>query len=521
MKSLIRKLSVIITPLILTAIIVGLVGCSTNESVTPTTAATTGTPAQTAVLTIVNGTQTKAYTMSELKAMTVLSGWAGQMSSTGNITGPAQYKGIAITDLLKAVGGVTDQNAIRVSAKDGYTMTLSYKQLTEGNFTIIDSKTGKEVAAQNKPIVFIAYEESGKALDDTIGSLRLGIMTSDSQVTEGHWWVKWTQKIEVIKTEAPYTLKLQGAVSTDIDPASFESCAAIGCHGQKWTDDQGRVWEGVPLYYFVGKVDDANDKHEPAAFNATLADQGAYEVHILAADGTMLKLTSKEVTRNNNMIVSFRRDGAPLPTNQWPLRLVGSALDKSKQIGQITSIKLIFGAATTTTAPTTTAAPPVTTAAPADTGVVVLTVASGSSTKTYTMTQLKALNPLYGYGSTKNKAGIITGPGVYTGVALTDLLTAVGGITSSQSVKITASDGFTKTLTYKQATAGDFPVYDSTGASVTASQQPIVSIIYTANGIALDTGVGPLQTGIMTGNKEVTDASAWVKMTVKIEVVSP
>lgn len=292
------------------------------------------------VLTVVKGDQSVDYTMTSIKNLPAITGWAGQMSSTGTVSGPFEYKGVALTELLAAVGGITDENAVRVSAKDGYTMTISYRQITEGNFTVIDASTGDEVTSENKPVVFVAYEEDGKAISDTIGPLRLGIMTSKTQVTEGHWWVKWTQKIEVIQVQKPWTLKLEGIVTENMDPGTFESGSAIGCHGVKWTDDQNRVWEGIPLWYLVGRVDDT-DTHKGDAFNDAAADSG-YEVQLIAADGFTLKLTSAEVKRNDALIVAFKRDGNQLPENQWPLRLVGATLEKSQMIGQISTIKLVF-----------------------------------------------------------------------------------------------------------------------------------------------------------------------------------
>jgi len=125
-----------------------------------------------------------------------------------------------------------------------------------------------------------------------------------------------------------------------MDPGTFESGSAIGCHGVKWTDDQNRVWEGIPLWYLVGRVDDT-DTHKGDAFNDAVADTG-YEVQLIAADGFTLKLTSAEVKRNDALIVAFKRDGNQLPENQWPLRLVGATLEKSQMIGQISTIKLVF-----------------------------------------------------------------------------------------------------------------------------------------------------------------------------------
>jgi hypothetical protein len=294
-----------------------LVGCS-SQSTTTSPVETSPTSAGEAVLTVMKDTQTSTYTMTALKALPSITGWAGQMSSTGTISGPFQYKGVALSELLKAVGGITENNAVRVSAKDGYAMTLSYKQITEGNFTIIDSSTGKEVSATNVPIVFLAYEEDAKPIDENIGPLRLGIMTSNTQVTEGHWWVKWAQKIEVIAVQKPWTLKLDGAIVENMDQATFESGAAIGCHGMKYTDANGNVWEGIPLWYLIGRVDDATDMHKGDAFSDVVADQG-YEVQLIASDGYTVTLTSADTKRNDGMIVAYKMDGKPLADKNWPL----------------------------------------------------------------------------------------------------------------------------------------------------------------------------------------------------------
>jgi hypothetical protein len=458
------------------------------------------------VLTITKGDQSSTYTMTALKALPSITGKTGRMSSTGNIEGPYDYKGVALSELLKAVGGITEENAVRISAKDGYAMTMSYKQVTEGNFTIIDGTTGKEVAATETPVVFLAYEEGGKPIGEDLGPLRLGIMTADGQLTEGHWWVKWAQKIEVISVQKPWTLKLEGAITENMDQATFESGSAIGCHGVKWTDDQNRVWEGIPLWYLVGRVDDPTETHKGDAFSDAIADAG-YEVQLIAVDGYTLKLTSAEVKRNDALIISYKRDGDPLPENQWPLRLVGATLQKSQMIGQIVTIKLVFAGGATTT-------PPV------DEGPVVLTVVKGSETKTYTLSALKALTPTTGYAGKKGKSGTITGPMPYTGVALTNILSALGSIPAGASVKFTAKDGYTKTFTYDQITQGTFTTYDTSGNAVNPEKTPIVVVAYEADGKALDESTGPLQLAIMTCQNQVTDGSNFVNQLERIEIIT-
>ena len=86
----------------------------------------------TAALTVINGTQTKTFTVAQLEALPSITGSTGDITSSGTIEGPYQYQGVALTDILKTVGGITSDEAVRISAKDGYSMTMSYKQVTKG-----------------------------------------------------------------------------------------------------------------------------------------------------------------------------------------------------------------------------------------------------------------------------------------------------------------------------------------------------------------------------------------------------
>ncbi len=336
MKKLPKKLPLLIGALlILVLVISGLTGCGSAAK-------------GPAALTVIKDNQTKTFTVAQIEALSVIAGKTGDITSSGTIEGPYDYKGAALTDILNAVGGITANNAVRISAKDGYSMTMSYKQVVEGGeFPTYDSTTGKEVNPAGKITVFIAYDQDGKPLGEDLGPLRLGIM-APGQVTDGHWWVKWAQKIEVITVQASWTISLQGALTQTIDKATFEAGAAPDCHGKKWTDAQGHVWLGIPLWYLVGNVDDASGN---MSYNDALADKG-YEVHVANSNGDMVMFTSQQVKRNDNIIVAYEEDGQPLPSTQWPLALVGSAVDQEHQIGMISKIKLVFPDSTTAIATT-------------------------------------------------------------------------------------------------------------------------------------------------------------------------
>jgi hypothetical protein len=345
MKRLLNKWHLLMVIVLVMALITsGLTGCI-KTTVTVSPAATTTTTA--GPLTVVNGTQTKTLTMSDIKGLPAISGSTGLISSSGSIDGPYLYQGVALTDIIQTVGGITAANAIRITAKDGYSMTFSYNQVVKGTeFPTYDSTTGKEVTPAGAITLFIAYQKDGNVIDDTVGPLRVAIM-APGQVTDGHWWIKWAQKIEVISVQQPWTLSLQGAIDQTVDQATFEAGAAPGCHGKTWTDANGHVWTGIPLWYLIGNVDDANGN---MSYNDTLADSG-YEVHVANSDGNIVMFTAQQVKRNDNIILAYQEDGQPLSSAQWPLALVGSGVDSQHQISKIIKVRLILPSTTTTTTP--------------------------------------------------------------------------------------------------------------------------------------------------------------------------
>jgi tungstate transport system substrate-binding protein len=152
---------------------------------------------------------------------------------------------------------------------------------------------------------------------------------------------------------------------------------------------------------------------------------------------------------------------------------------------------------------------------------VVITAVNGATTKTYTLSELQAMTPTTGWGSTKNKAGTISTPVECVGVSLTDLIKDMGGMTSAQSVKITAADGFSKTLTFAQVYQGTFTVMDQGGNPTTPVGQPAAVLVYSISGNILDGTTGPIEMGIMTVQFQVSEASMWIKMVTKVEIITP
>jgi hypothetical protein len=143
-----------------------------------------------------------------------------------------------------------------------------------------------------------------------------------------------------------WNLTCEGKIGAVITQAYFEQ--GLTCHHQStWTDGEGNLWSGVPLYDFCGWVDD-RVPHGSSGFNRGPAEAG-YKVIITASDGYSKELDSSLIleSRDNSsmrIIVANKCNGQALelpPDGSWPLRVVGPGLPSaSYSIGQLAKIKL-------------------------------------------------------------------------------------------------------------------------------------------------------------------------------------
>lgn len=293
------------------------------------------------VLEVVGPEGSRLYTLEELRALPSREGYGGLKSSTGRITPPVLIKGVLLEELFAEVGGLPEESAVGIVAKDGYEMTMSAQQARSGDFITYDMVTGEEKTIDEALSVVVAYEYDGRPLDpESDGPLRLFALSSkQNQVIDGHWTVKWVTKVQVKAIVQEWTLMLKGRLSEEMDRSTFESGSAEGCHGQDWTDAEGNAWKGIPLYLLVGRIDD-DVAHEGPAYNRELAQAG-YMVRITTAGGDSVEVSSESMYYNKALIVAYEMNGEPLSEDYWPLRLVGEGIDATDMVGQITEIEAL------------------------------------------------------------------------------------------------------------------------------------------------------------------------------------
>ena len=397
----------------------------------------TAAPVAEPILEVISETGTRSLTLDDIKAMTVVEGQAGIKSSTGKITSPAAFKGVPLKDLADLVGGISEEMGMNLVAEDGYSISFSYDQIMNGSFISYDPATGEEL--KNPPALqpILAFEMEGEPLDSkTDGNLRLAIISEEpTQVTDGHWSVKWVNQVEVKSFVEDWTLQLNGAINETIDRSSVESC--INCHGVTWTDDQAQEWKGVPLWNLLGYVDD-EIKHEGPAFNDQLAADG-YTFDLIASDGYTVTMESAPAARNDDWIIAESVDGNPLPDKYFPLRLVGIGLEKNQMVGAISTIQINPGSTETTagTSPTpddssggTLPVVPVDQADVVFSGLVnAETGLDEAGLRTLEVVKLSTEHPK-------------KGPQDYEGISLNMLLDKIGVKDGAATLVLTAGDGF-------------------------------------------------------------------------------
>jgi len=122
----------------------------------------------------------------------------GFFSSVGTVYGPYTVKGIRLETLLDLVGGMTPSDVLFVAAKDGYSSVFDYGQLN-GEIDAFEPDTLRLVPQEDTEVEFLLiFEQQGQPLAENDGKpLRLAVTNPDGLLAEGHWWVKWVNRLEI------------------------------------------------------------------------------------------------------------------------------------------------------------------------------------------------------------------------------------------------------------------------------------------------------------------------------------
>ncbi|MBP1928166.1 PKD repeat protein [Methanolinea mesophila] len=312
-------------------------------------------------------------------------------SNTSNIWDPEEtypggykianaVKGSRVRDLCELVGGMGSGTDIKFIASDGYETTLPYSSIYTD--PAVQERQGDAILAWYADGNYVPAYVDGMRLFFTPGGDHVyGQWDMHETLPSTYWHYYYDQgtqfpscaglSAKLITTiniysepSADWTLVLDGTrvggLNYTVSKNYFEQ--ALACqfgsnHSATYTDSSGRIWEGMPLWFLCGFVDDA-DQHSSNSYNDTLALAG-YNITVSDSTGYSATFDSRYTIRTTNYLMANTLNGSLIAEtdSSWPLRLVGANVTGSKSVRNVASVVLSPIAAEVPTGPTISVVP--------------------------------------------------------------------------------------------------------------------------------------------------------------------
>ncbi|MCW4011035.1 MAG: hypothetical protein NWF05_10530 [Candidatus Bathyarchaeota archaeon] len=284
-----------------------------------------------------------------------------------------------------------------------------------------------------------------------------------------------------------YDLLITGTEQVTMSSTEFE--AEVSQVSSSYTDSKDNVWTGTTLYRLVYWA-----TTNGAITDAAISD--GYVAKVIASDGTVLALNDSRVKENKDIFIANLVNGEAIDADSGPLRLTGDDLGGGKErLKCITEIQII----------------------PMNRNITLTVTAANGTSVTLFANDLASIESITANGGTRSSSGKLSNYGAYTGVSMLTLLQPFG-LTSSNTIKVTASDGYATTYTYGALSGEGAVAYDSSGNQVTASSLTMI-LGYQLDGASLAVDPGPLRSILVGPDGYYTTGSMSAKMVVAIEII--
>ncbi|MFW9793948.1 MAG: hypothetical protein ACFFEE_06595 [Candidatus Thorarchaeota archaeon] len=137
------------------------------------------------------------YTMSDLVALSSVSGEGGYKRTSGTIVGPDSYEGIPFTTLISQIPTLPDNYSVIVKAGDDWTSEYT-KTIIEGTVNGY-SPTGDPIGDITCTMI-LAFKMDGSLISTGDGGpLRVAFLNEDGNLTDGFNWAKNVVNITVVE----------------------------------------------------------------------------------------------------------------------------------------------------------------------------------------------------------------------------------------------------------------------------------------------------------------------------------
>jgi hypothetical protein len=264
-----------------------------------------------------------SFTLKELEDSDLWLEQKGSYTTSAGTRYSGIYGGAKLRALLERYAKIRAEDSVSFVAMDGYEMSYPGSLL-------LDEADGTWI---------LAWKLDGDYLPKDPGYVRtIKVGPLDPNI-DGHLSVRMVKKIVVKQGDyKDFSVKLQGRAEWSLDRSTLQSCAS--CHKRTVAFErkgQAASYTGFPAYLVLGYVDDptfAPHKQDKsiAPYDSALAKKG-YKVDFVASDGFSLSLDSRELDRNEDVIIAMYKDDANLGDEEFPLVLVWDKAAKAIPVG--------------------------------------------------------------------------------------------------------------------------------------------------------------------------------------------
>ncbi|MCX5998815.1 MAG: hypothetical protein NTU41_04290 [Chloroflexi bacterium] len=235
------------------------------------------------------------------------------MKSSGN-------KVRAVIGMVVTLGVLLASSAASFPAVAASSYTITAKACAGGAI----SPAGSVSVASGGSQTFTFVADSGYSVQD------VAVDGTSEGAAPSYTFTNVQANHKIVVSFTPYVLQIVGATTCSMTQSDFESLAAQ--YPASFTDNNGDVWTGVPLWRLIALVDDG----DPTTFNDSIA--ALYPVTATSSDAANNTTFSNGGTtplgfpHNDNVLVANQYNGGPIPpmstgSGGWvwaPLRLIGT-----------------------------------------------------------------------------------------------------------------------------------------------------------------------------------------------------
>ncbi|MCW4015060.1 MAG: molybdopterin-dependent oxidoreductase [Candidatus Bathyarchaeota archaeon] len=375
-------------------------------------------------------------------------------------------------------GGVSNQSLdagyqVELVSGDGYSVIIDDSIVKMNDNIIVASHLNAETLPNPYwPLTLVGSELSSSESIKNIVQMNI-LLDAESNDTSSDAW----------------TLTVNGTNAVDMSQGVFET--QVSSVSASWTDDDGDVWTGTPLCRIVDW-----GMTNGVISSEALAD--GYVVKVMAGDGYTVILDGARIEGNSNIFIANQINGEALSGSSYPLKLTGPDLSKKESVKGVAQVEIM----------------------PLSMDMSLTLVAANGTEVVLSATDIAGLDSYTAGGGTRSSSGSIKNIGTYTGVPILTLLDLVGGVSTGDTVTVTASDGYASSVTYEQLNGQDIATYGAEGNPVEANETLTMIVAYHLDGAILSAeDVGNLRIAVVGPEGVITSGSVWAKFVVEIEIV--